>query len=58
MKNLLLTLSLSFAALPAYAADDLPPPRTVVQDAVDDLPPPRTTTRKPRVRRPKRRPPR
>lgn len=49
MKNLLLTLSLSLAALPVYAADDLPPPRTVVQDAVDDLPPPRTTTRKTRV---------
>jgi hypothetical protein len=48
MKNLLLTLGLSLAALPVYAADDLPPPRTVVQDAVDDLPPPRTTTRKPR----------
>ena len=49
MKNLLLTLSLSLAALPVYAADDLPPPRPVVQDAVDDLPPPRTTTRKTRV---------
>jgi len=49
MKKLLLTLSLSLVALPAYAADDLPPPRPVVQDAVDDLPPPRTTTRKPRA---------
>jgi hypothetical protein len=49
MKNLLLTLSLSLAALPVYAADDLPPPRTAVEDAVDDLPPPRTTTRKPRA---------
>ncbi|HWR78200.1 MAG TPA: hypothetical protein VN283_13440, partial [Thiobacillus sp.] len=49
MKKLLLTLSLSLAALPAYAADELPPPRPVVQDAVDDLPPPRTPTRKPRV---------
>ncbi|MBW8457584.1 MAG: hypothetical protein K0M58_03955 [Thiobacillus sp.] len=52
MKNLLLTLSLSFAALPAYAADELPPPRTDVQDAADDLPPPRATTRKPRVAAP------
>jgi len=48
MKNLLLTLSLSLAALPAFAADELPPPRTVVEDAVDDLPPPRAT-RKTRV---------
>jgi len=52
MKSLLLTLSLSLAALPAYAADELPPPRTVVQDAADDLPPPRTTTRKPRAAAP------
>lgn len=52
MKSLLLTLSLSFAALPAYAADELPPPRTDVQDAADDLPPPRTTPRKPRVAAP------
>jgi hypothetical protein len=44
-----LTLSLSLAALPVYAADDLPPPRTLAQDAGDDLPPPRTTTRKPRA---------
>jgi hypothetical protein len=55
MKNLLLTLSLSLAALPmlapvnGQAADDLPPPRSVDQDATDDLPPPRTTTRKPRT---------
>ncbi len=48
MNKLLLTLSLSLAALPAHAADDLPPPRAAVQDAPDDLPPPRTTTRKPR----------
>jgi hypothetical protein len=51
MKALLLTLPL--IALPLYAADDLPPPRTATQeiaiDAADDLPPPRTTTRKPRV---------
>jgi hypothetical protein len=52
MKNLLLTLSLSLAALPAYAADDLPPPRATVQDTADDLPPPRATTRKPRVAAP------
>ena len=52
MKSLLLTLSLSLAVLPVYAADELPPPRTDVQDAVDDLPPPRTTTRKPRVAAP------
>ncbi len=52
MKSLLLTLSLSLAALPAYAADELPPPRTIVQDAVDDLPPPRATTHKPRVATP------
>lgn len=43
MKNLLLTVSLSLAALPIYAADDLPPPRITAQDAADDLPPPRTT---------------
>ncbi len=54
MKNLLLTLSLSLAALPlvpqpGQAADDLPPPRATVEDAADDLPPPRTTTRKPRA---------
>ncbi len=49
MKNLLLTVSLSLAALPTYAADDLPPPRVIAQDAADDLPPPRTTTRKPRA---------
>ena len=48
MKNLLLTLSLSLAALPIYA-DGLPPPRATTQDAVDDLPPPRTTTRRPRA---------
>ena len=48
MKNLLLTLSLSLAALPIYAAD-LPPPRATAQDTADDLPPPRTTTRKPRA---------
>lgn len=49
MNKLLLTLSLTVAALPAFAADDLPPPRAAVQDAPDDLPPPRTTTRKPRA---------
>jgi len=49
MNTLLLTLSLSLATLPAFAADDLPPPRASVQDAADDLPPPRTTTRKPRA---------
>jgi hypothetical protein len=49
MKKLLLTLSLSLATLPALAADELPPPRTVTQDTADDLPPPRTTTRKPRA---------
>jgi hypothetical protein len=55
MKNLLLTLSLSLAALPVlvpergYAADDLPPPRAANPDVQDDLPPPRTTTRKPRT---------
>ncbi|MHB1144342.1 MAG: DUF1302 family protein [Thiobacillus sp.] len=38
MKKLLLTLSLSLAALPGIAADDLPPPRT--------------TTRKPRAAQP------
>ena len=53
MKNLLLPLSLSLAALPVFVpatgyADDLPPPLSVAQDAPDDLPPPRTTTRKPR----------
>jgi hypothetical protein len=54
MKKLLLTLSLSLAALPllapekGYAADDLPPARAVSQDVMDDLPPPRATTRKPR----------
>ena len=52
MKKLLLTLSLSLAALPGIAADDLPPPRAVAQDAADDLPPPRTTTRKPRAAQP------
>lgn len=51
MKKLLLTLSLSLVALPLHA-DDLPPPRSVVQDASDDLPPPRTTTRKPRAASP------
>ncbi len=49
MKNLLLGLSLSLAAFPVYAADELPPPRASAQDATDELPPPRTTTRKPRV---------
>jgi hypothetical protein len=55
MKNLLLTLSLSLAALPVlvpdtgYAADDLPPPRAASPDVADDLPPPRATTRKPRA---------
>ena len=49
MRNLLLTVSLSLAALPIYAADGLPPPRITAQDAADDLPPPRTTTRKPRA---------
>lgn len=55
MKPLLLTLSLSLAALPlvipehGHAAGDLPPPRVVAQDAMGDLPPPRTTTRKPRA---------
>ncbi len=48
MKKLLLPLTLSFAVLPAHAADELPPPRVVTQEAPDDLPPPRTTTRKPR----------
>jgi hypothetical protein len=52
VKKLLLSLSLSCAALPGYAADDLPPPRTVAQTAPDDLPPPRTTTRKPRAAQP------
>lgn len=58
MKNLLLTLSLSLAVLPmlaaenGHAADDLPPPRSVDQDAMDDLPPPRATTRKPRTASP------
>ncbi len=52
MKNLLLTLCLSLAALPAYAANDLPPPRATVQDTAVDLPPPRTTLRKPRVAAP------
>ncbi|MHB1213368.1 MAG: DUF1302 family protein [Thiobacillus sp.] len=52
MKNPLLTLGLLLAALPAFAADDLPPPRAAVQDTSDDLPPPRTTTRKPRVASP------
>lgn len=53
MKNTLLALSLSLVALPTlapedgHAADDLPPPRPVVQDSGDDLPPPRATTRKP-----------
>ena len=53
MKKSLLTLSLSLAALPLLApaavcaADDLPPPRALVQDAPDDLPPPRTTPHKP-----------
>ncbi|MCL5060845.1 MAG: hypothetical protein M1449_10400 [Candidatus Thermoplasmatota archaeon] len=49
MKKLLLSLSLSLAALPVHAAADLPPPRVVAQEAPDDLPPPRTTTRKPRT---------
>ncbi|OZA10953.1 MAG: hypothetical protein B7X94_05875, partial [Hydrogenophilales bacterium 17-62-8] len=54
MKNLLLTLSLSLAALPALtthaqAADDLPPPRAAEAGSTDDLPPPRTSTRKPRT---------
>jgi len=52
MKKLLLTLSLSLAALPVHAADDLPPPRAVAQETPDDLPPPRTTTRKPRAGQP------
>ncbi|MHB1186966.1 DUF1302 family protein [Thiobacillus sp.] len=52
MKKLLLTLSLSLAALPGYAADDLPLPRTDAQEAPDDLPPPRATTRKPRAAQP------
>jgi len=52
MKKLLLTLSLSLIALPGVAADDLPPPRAVAQDAPDDLPPPRTTPRKPRAAQP------
>lgn len=53
MKNLLLSLSLSLAALPplvstpAYGADDLPPPRSTADDDLDELPPPRTTTRQP-----------
>lgn len=49
MKNLLLSLSLSLAVLPVYAADDLPPPRDESPVVADDLPPPRTTTRKPRT---------
>ena len=49
MKKLLLTLSLSLVALPVFAADELPPPRTTTQDAPDDLPPPRASTRKPRA---------
>lgn len=48
MKKLLLTLSLSLAALPIYAGD-LPPLRSTTQDAADELPPPRTSTRKPRA---------
>lgn len=48
MMNLLLTLSLSLAVLPAYA-DGLPPPRAATDDAGGDLPPPRSTTRKPRA---------
>ena len=57
MKNLLLTLSLSLAALPVHAADDLPPPpRATAQDVGDDLPPPRTTTRKPRAAAPQAEP--
>ena len=52
MKKLLLTLSLSLAALPGVAAEPLPPPRADVENAVDDLPPPRTTTRKPRAAQP------
>ncbi|MBU1395555.1 MAG: hypothetical protein KKE84_05360, partial [Gammaproteobacteria bacterium] len=52
MRNLLLTLSLSLAALPVYAADELPPPRATVQDTADDLPPPRTTPRRTRVAAP------
>ncbi|MHB8982083.1 DUF1302 family protein [Thiobacillus sp.] len=53
MKNLLLPLSLALVALPAlastaaHAADELPPPRSEVEDPVDDLPPPRATTRTP-----------
>lgn len=49
MKTLLLTLSLSLAALPIHAADDLPPPRATAGDATDDLPPPRPPSRKPRA---------
>ncbi|OJW45434.1 MAG: hypothetical protein BGO60_08460 [Thiobacillus sp. 65-1059] len=50
MKKLLLTLSLSLAALPVCGADELPPPRAnSAQDAADDLPPPRAATRKPRA---------
>ncbi len=52
MKKLLLTLSLSLAALPVHSADDLPPPRAVAQEVPDDLPPPRTTTRKTRAVQP------
>lgn len=49
MKNLLLTLSLSLAALPALtthaqAADDLPPPRAAEAGSTDDLPPPGART--------------
>ncbi|HEX7970652.1 MAG TPA: DUF1302 family protein [Thiobacillus sp.] len=48
MKKLLLTLSLSLAALATIAADELPPPRAATPDTADEPPPPRTTTRKPR----------
>jgi hypothetical protein len=53
MKKLLLSLTLSLAALPVLvpssvlAADDLPPPRVAEPDTTDDLPPPRASTRKP-----------
>jgi hypothetical protein len=53
MKKLLLSLTLSLAALPVLvpssvlAADGLPPPRAAEPDTVDDLPPPRPHTRKP-----------
>jgi hypothetical protein len=53
MKKLLLSLTLSLAALPVLvpssvlAADGLPPPRAAEPDTADDLPPPRPHTRKP-----------